>query len=208
VTSNVTRWIGAGGAAKRPVPHYSATAPAIPFLAHLATSGALPARRRLDLYAWLLIAADRYAESLIDDADRAAVHDGVPQAEAWTDDVHAAVGDQMPALLTQWATEPDANRFLLAALAALYPDQAGHLVDEITAAAQDYEGTQPGAYLRLAAALLIGDSDQALAHAQDILAWDDEIEADWLDAPGVSVTTRCGHVLARGALGQLGNVGQ
>ncbi len=185
---------------------YSATAPAIPFLARLATSGALPARRRLDLYTWLLIAADRHAESLIDDADRAAVHDGVPQAAAWTDDVHTAVGEQVPALLAQWATEPEATRFVLAALAALYPDQSSHLVGDITAAVQGHQGTQAGAYLQLAAALLANDSDEVLALAQDIVAWDDEIEADWLEAPGVSTTTRCGHVLAQGTLGQLNNL--
>src|SRR6266511_1802146 len=185
---------------------YSATAPAIPFLARLATSGALPARRRLDLYSWLLIAADRHAESLIDDADRAAVHDGVPQAAAWTDDVHTAVGEQVPALLAQWATEPEATRFVLAALAALYPDQSSHLVGDITAAVQGHQGTQAGAYLQLAAALLANDSDEVLALAQDIVAWDDEIEADWLEAPGVSTTTRCGHVLAQGTLGQLNNL--
>lgn len=64
------------------------------------------------------------------------------------------------------------------------------------------------AYLDLAAALLICDLDQALAQAQDILAWDDRTEADRLEAPGVSVTARCSHLLAQGALGQLGNTEQ
>jgi hypothetical protein len=38
---------------------YPATAPALPFLTRMITSNALPARQRLDLYVWLLVAADR-----------------------------------------------------------------------------------------------------------------------------------------------------
>src|SRR6266508_417915 len=109
-------------------------------------------------------------------------------------------------LLGHRATGPEATRFVLAALAALYPDQSSHLVGDITAAVQGHQGTQAGAYLQLAAALLANDSDEVLALAQDIVAWDDEIEADWLEAPGVSTTTRCGHVLAQGTLGQLNNL--
>jgi hypothetical protein len=184
---------------------YSATAPALPFLSRMITSGALPAKQRLDLYVWLLIAADRWAAGLLHDADRAAAQGRPPQPQAWTLDVHFAVDDQTPALLTGWETEPPAGKFVLACLAALYPHHGRQIGDQITSLAHEYDGTQPGAYLQLARALVHTQEDQAFAAATDILAWEDSRDRGWLNAPGLTIAVKAGHVLAQGALRPLSN---
>jgi hypothetical protein len=179
---------------------YSATAPALPFLTRLITSGALPAPQRLDLHVWLLIAADRWADGLLGDADRAAAEGRSPRSEAWTRDVHVTVDEQLPALLARWETEPPALRFVLACLAALYPHHGRQIGEQLTAMAEEFDGTQPGAYLRLADALVQSRDDQAFAAAADIASWEEGHNPDWLDATGLTVAVRAGHVLARGAL--------
>ncbi|GAA1264128.1 hypothetical protein Psi02_76320 [Planotetraspora silvatica] len=179
---------------------YSATAPALPFLTRMIVSGALPARQRLDLYVWLLIAADRWADSLLGDADRAVVQGGLPIPATWTEDVHLVVGDQLSRLLSQWETEPPAVRFVLACLAALYPHHGRRIGDQITHMAQKFHGTQPGAYLLLAEALVHTDDDRALAVATDIIAWETNHDPGWLDAAGVTIPAKAGHVLTDGAL--------
>ncbi|MDG4829967.1 hypothetical protein O7627_11720 [Solwaraspora sp. WMMD1047] len=185
---------------------YSATAPALPFLSRMITSGALPAKQRLDLYVWLLIAADRWADGLLTDADRAAAEGRPPQPGAWTLDVHSAVDEQLPALLTRWHTEPPAVKFVLACMAALYPHHGRQILDQITSMAQEFDGTQPGAYLLLAGALVHTRDDQALAVATDIVAWEESHDPDWLNATNLAVAVTTGHVLAEGALRALGNI--
>ena len=123
---------------------YSATAPALPFLSRLITSGALPAKQRLDLYVWLLVAADRWADGLLADADRAAAEGRLPQPEASSLDVRSTVDEQLPALLTRWETEPPAAKFVLACLAALFPHHGRQIGDQITRMAQKFDGTQAG----------------------------------------------------------------
>ncbi|WP_203711033.1 hypothetical protein [Asanoa siamensis] len=68
---------------------------------------------------------------------------------------------------------------------------------------EDLDGTRPGAYLKLAHALLLAREGQALAVAADIVAWEDDHDPGRLDAPGVGDTVKAGHVLAEGALGVL-----
>jgi hypothetical protein len=179
---------------------YSATAPALPFLSRMIVSGALPARQRLDLYVWLLIAADRWADSLLGDADRAVVQGGLPIPATWTEDVHLTVGEQLPELVSQWETEPPAVRFVLACLAGLYPHHGRPIGDQISLMAQEFHGTQPGAYLLLAEALVYARDDRALAVAADIIAWETNHDPGWLDVADVTTAVKAGHVLAEGAL--------
>lgn len=184
---------------------YSATAPALPFLTRMIVSGALPAKQRLDLHVWLIIAADRWAEGLLVDADRAAVQNRPPAADEQAQHVHHTIGTQLPALLARWNTEPPALRYALTCLAALYPHHAHQTVDHITGMAEQLEGTQPDAYLKLAHALLRDQNGQALAIATDIVAWEQNHDPGWLDAPGVTAAVKAGHVLAMGALRVLSN---
>ncbi|WP_433200909.1 hypothetical protein ACQP00_29610 [Dactylosporangium sp. CS-047395] len=165
--------------------YYSATATALPFLTRLIVSGALPAKERLDLYYVLFCATDRTG--------------------AWADDVHRTVGLQLPALLARWDAEPPAIRYALACLAALYPDHAGHVGDDIADLAGQVAGTQPGAYLNLAHALVQGRDDDALAIATDIVAWDTAADPGLLDDPDPDATAagRAACVLATGALNVL-----
>jgi hypothetical protein len=183
---------------------YAATAPALPFLARLITTGGLPAARRRDLCGWLVTAADRRPAGLLADADRAAALGRAAEAAPWTVDVHRAVGAQLPALLARWPVEPPAIRFALACLAALFPDHGGRITGEVAALATGWAGEQAGAYLRLAGALLHADAGRALRLAEDVVAWDEDLEPDWLDAPEVSAAVRAGHVLAEGSLRILG----
>ncbi|GIF71552.1 hypothetical protein [Asanoa siamensis] len=174
---------------------FSATAPAVAFLTDLVVSGALPAARRLDLYAWLLVAADRPAADLLADAARAVVRQRPPAAGFRAREVRHTVGARLPALLSCWDREPAANRFALTCLAALFhrpcPDEVDGPLD----------GTQPGSYLDLARALAHGRDGAALALAADIVAWGERHNPGWLEAPGVSDRVKAGHVLVRGALG-------
>ncbi|TDB97251.1 hypothetical protein E1091_08660 [Micromonospora fluostatini] len=185
---------------------YSATAPALPFLTHMITSGALPAKQRLDLYIWLVIAADRWADGLLVDADRAAAEGRSPEPEEWTVDVHLTVGEQLPALFARWESEPPAVRFVLACLASLFPHHGRQISDQITSMALEFDGTQPGAYLQLARALVHHRDDEAFAAATDIVSWEEDHDPDWLDATGLAVAVRAGHVLAEGALRALSNI--
>jgi hypothetical protein len=184
---------------------YSATAPALPFLTRMITSNALPARQRLDLYVWLLVAADRWAAGLLADADRAAAEERSPQPGAWTPDVHLTVGEQLPALFARWENEPPAVQFVLACLAALFPHHGRRIADQITSMAQDFDGTQPGAYLLLAEALVHNRDDQALEASADIVAWEEDHDPSWLDATNLTVAVKAGHTLVQGALRALSN---
>lgn len=165
------------------------TAAALPFVARLAGRG-LPARRRLDLVLWLLYASDRWADSLI--------CGGSVSAAPWSEDVHRVVGAELPALLAGWADSPPAVRYALAGLAALHPEPGAVVADQIVAMAAECVDTAQGAYLAIAAALVTGQSERALALADAILSWDEDIAPEWVQAPGVSAAQRAGHVLAEG----------
>jgi len=179
---------------------YSATAPTLPFLTRMIVSGALPAKQRLDLYVWLLIAADRWADDLLADADRAAVQNRFPTTDEQTQEVHRTVAAQLPTLLARRNAEPPAVRFALACLAAFYPHHGHQIGDHIAGMAEQLEGTRPGAYLQLAHALVQAHDGRAPALATDIVAWEDDHDPGWLEAPDVTTAVKAGHVLAEGAL--------
>ncbi len=186
---------------------YSATAPALPFVARLILSGALPAKQRLDLTVWLLIAAGRWTDSLLVDADRAAVQGREPEAEDWTQDVHLAVGELLTPLLTRWHGEPPAMKVALACLAGLYPKPGRQVSGQVAVLAEQFAGTRPGSYLQLAEALIQQRTDQALTLAAGIVGWEDAHDPGWLEAPGLGAGVKAGHVLVEGALGVLSNTG-
>jgi hypothetical protein len=187
---------------------YPATAPALPFLTRMLISQAMPAKQRLDLYLRLLSAADRWADSLLVDADRAAAQDRLPMPAPWTEAVHLTVGEQLPALLPRWDIEPPAVRFALASLAGLYPHHGHEIADRITAMAHGFDSSQPGAYLRLAEALAHTRDDEALRISTDIVAWENDHDPGWLDATRLTTAVKAGHILAEGALHVLSSTSQ
>ncbi|MEV4481446.1 hypothetical protein [Micromonospora coxensis] len=178
---------------------YEATASALPFLTELIVADAMPARRRRDLYLWLLAAGGRRNDSLVTFAEFAGDEEP-PQPGAWTQEVFRTVGDQVPVLLDRWDAEPPAIRFLLAVLAAQHPGHGVRAADRIAALAAELDGTQQGRYLRLALELVHGRDERALALAAEIVGWADRLEPQWLDAPGVPDGIRAAHVLTEGAL--------
>jgi hypothetical protein len=179
---------------------YPATAPTLPFLTRLISSGAVPAGQRLDLYVCLLVAADCLLADLLADADAADLAGGDPQHGPWALDVHRAAGEQVGELLTRWGAEPPRVRLVLACLAALFPEPGRRLATDIAALAAQAGDTAQGAFLSLAHALVTGDEARAEELAAGIVAWDDSSEPEVLAAPGVTVAVRAGHVLADGVL--------
>ena len=179
---------------------YSATGPAVPFVSRLVTAGGLPASRRLDLLVWLVIAAGRLPGSLLDDAGRAALRGRAPVPAPWTEEVHSAVGEQVPALLVRWDTEPPAIRCVLACLAALCPDHAGHVVEEVAAMAAAHAGHRPGVYLRLAEALLRADGAEAHTIVEQVLRWDEDMGCRRIDVPQAARVLLASHALVEGTV--------
>ncbi|MEV4078583.1 hypothetical protein [Nonomuraea fuscirosea] len=179
---------------------YEGTAPALPFLTQLIVADAVPARQRRDLYLWLMMAGGRRNDNLVAFADLA-LDEGEPlQPGAWTEEVYRTVGDQVPVLLERWEAEPPGIRFVLAVLAAQHPGHGVRVADRIAALAAELDGTQQGAYLRLAVELVQGRDADALALASEIIDWADRLEPKWLEAPGVPDGIKAAHVLAEGAL--------
>ena len=170
--------------------------PAIPVFAALAGSVSLPAIRRLDLHMALLTIGGQEAADLVSYA----VDDVPYKANPWTVAAHLAVGSVLPALLARWDHQAPAVKFALAVLAALCPQQAGTAVAKIDRFADQYTGTQPGAYLDLSVALLRGDDPGALRAARNIAGWHNEVDIDWLNLPGLPVRVRCSHLLLEGAM--------
>lgn len=173
---------------------YPATVTAIPFLARLITSDALPFYQQLDIYEVLLYAATRHAESLVEDADRAAARSRPLRAAAWSAEVREAAGTCVPALLERWEREPEPMRVVLAALAALYPDYGTAAADRIRAMSAQYPDTGAGALLSLCLSLINGDSDLAEQQARSLA--NRYVHASALDAPGLPIATRAAQLLA------------
>lgn len=108
---------------------YPATVPAVPFLARLITSDALPFYQRLDVYEVLLYAATRQRP---------------PWSAAWSADVHEAAGACVPGLLERWELEPEPLRVVLAVFAALYPDHAAQQELDLGVCAAQFVGGPSG----------------------------------------------------------------
>lgn len=83
--------------------------------------------------------------------------------------------------------------------AGLYPEHGLSHAGQTDAFTAEYAGTQPGAYLQLAAALRNMDDATALANAGEITQWDEDADPQWLSAPAIPARVRCGHLLAQGA---------
>lgn len=177
---------------------YPATPIAVPFIARLATGGALPATVRLSLCQTLLYLADRWAASLIDNADYAAATRREAQAAEWTRESRDSITAHIPALMATWHQQPPAIRYVLAGLAALYAEYGSPVAGEVIRMARAYAGTQQRAYLLLAETLLRADDDTALSLATDIVKWDEDADPAWLDVPETPALVRAGHVLAHG----------
>ncbi|MBM7491908.1 hypothetical protein JOD64_003130 [Micromonospora luteifusca] len=179
---------------------HEATAPALPFLTELIVADVVPAPQRRALYLWLLIAGGRRNDNLVGFAELARGEGEPLQPGAWTEEVFRTVGDQVPVLLDRWDAEPQGIRFVLAILAAQHPGHGLRAADGIAALAAELDGTQQGAYLRLALELVHGRDERALALATEIVSWSDRLEPRWLEAPGVPDGIKAAHVLTEGAL--------
>ena len=175
---------------------YPVTPAVVSVLAELAGSVALSGRRRLDLHMDLLAIGGRALYDQVADAEEGLA----PQVDEWTAAAHAAVGAAVPALLAHWDEQPPAVQFALAILAGLYPVQGASAVAQISRFAGEYRGTEPGAYVNLALALLAGDDAATLSVARDITEWDEEVDADWLNLLGLPVRVTCAHLMRLGAM--------
>jgi hypothetical protein len=176
---------------------YSATVPAVPFLARLITSDALPFYQQLDVYDVLLMAATRHAASLVSDADRAAARQRPPEPDPWSAEVHEAVGACVPDLLERWELEPGPLRVILAVFAALYPEHgvaAAGLIGDMSAKHPD---TDVAALLNLCLSLIDGDAGLAERRARGIA--DCHVNDSHLDAPGLPITVRATGLLTMAA---------
>jgi hypothetical protein len=176
---------------------YSATGPAMLFLARLISSDALPFHQRLDVYEALLSAATRHPASLIADAERAAARGRAPKPAAWSVEVREAIGTCVPSLLERWEVESEPARVELAAFAALYPEHGVAVAEQVQAMAERYPNTDVSALLGLDLALICGDLESAERQARNLAAH--HSSADALEAPGLSITNRVAELLARAA---------
>lgn len=178
---------------------YSATGPALAILARLATWGTVSAAKRRDIYLALLRAATRYDHDLITDADLAAAYGRAPEPGPWTREVKEAVGGVTPGLLARWPSEPSACQLTLAALAATFPGHGQAVTAQIAAMADEYTGTQVGAYARLACHLVSGETARTLAAVAEIAAWNDEIEPEIADDESIQPEPRALVLLGEAA---------
>lgn len=171
---------------------YSATGPAMPFLAKLITSSVLPFHQQMDVYEVLL-----YAASLLADADRAAARRRPLRPAEWSAAVYEAVGTCVPALLDRWEFESEPARVELAALAALYPCHGAAAAGSISAMAESYADTDVGALLGLSLALVDGDVELAEQRARSLAIC--HVEAVALNAPGLPIAMRAAQLISSSA---------
>lgn len=165
---------------------YTATAPAMPVLAELFTCGAGRPEQRRDLLADLLWAAHLQLSQVIHGF-----------ADPDTQAVHEVIRSGVPSLLGRWEHESPAIRYLLAGLAAVYPDVAGEVAGHIRQWAAQTRGTSNGAYLDLIC--LVFDSDErSIATALDVIAqWRDGEIDDLLDVDDVAPSVAARYIVAK-----------
>lgn len=176
---------------------YSATGPAMPFLAKLITSSVLPFHQQMDVYEVLLYAATRHAAGLLADADRAAARRRPLRSAEWSAEVYEAVGTCVPALLERWEFESEPARVEMAALAALYPWHAAAAGGSISAMAESYADTDVGALLGLSLVLIDGDVELAEQRARSLAIR--PVEAVALNAPGLPIAIRAAQLITSSA---------
>lgn len=173
---------------------YSATGPAMTFLARLITSDALPLHQQLDLYEVVLYAATRHAAGQLADADRAAARRRPLRPAEWSAEVHQAVGTCVPAMLERWEFESEPARVELAVLAALYPDHAAAAEASIRTMAGTYANTDVGALLNLSLSLIGGNVDLAEQQARSLAVR--PVDTSALNAPDLPITSRAAQLMA------------
>ncbi|WP_107658174.1 hypothetical protein [Nocardia suismassiliense] len=140
-------------------------------LTRLAAPGTLPARRRLKLYEQIVRGAGTMTRQIVEQAFRAKDPDFHPVVDELGRRIHRAIDCEVPWLLARWDAEPPATRYLLAVLAAIYPQHGHHLRDHIGTMAADCPGTKQSAYLLLAEAVLRDDEERTTALVAEISAW-------------------------------------
>jgi hypothetical protein len=181
---------------------YSATAPALVVLARLAASGALPAAKRRDIYLALQWAAWQSYADIIDDRYAAAACGREPQPSRWAAQVRDAVSSVTPGLLARWASEPSACRLALAVLAATFPDHGQAVARQMAVMADEYAGTQAGAFARLAHQLVSRDMGGVMSTVAEIACWNDRINGTAVDEsiePELRALDLLSHVAASAA---------
>ncbi|MDX3226150.1 hypothetical protein [Streptomyces sp. ME19-01-6] len=133
------------------------TVEAVPFLAELAHDGDIPPSVRLIVLGDLLQLAATGASLAVSAADRIAALGAAWQEPAGVQMTRRAIGRALPRLLDRWDEEADAARFVLAALAAAAPHDAGtHLVPRLNVLPAP-EGSPRADTVALIAALLDHD---------------------------------------------------
>ncbi|MEU5022787.1 hypothetical protein [Streptomyces milbemycinicus] len=164
------------------------TVDAVPFLAELASDGAIPPAVRVIVLGDLLQLASTGASLAVFTADRVAALGDVWQEPAGVQMTRRAIGRALPRLLARWDEEGDAARFVLAALAATAaPEGAGtHLVrrlKDLPAPA----GSPRADTVALIAALLDDDKRGLSAALHRLTSW----------RPALAARTATPHAAAR-----------
>lgn len=193
---------------------YPATPPTATFVARIVSTGGLPHRLRLYLLSWLLHAADQQNDSILIDWDQALADNRQPRPGEWTAGTRTAIATELPALLAGWEHEPDAVRYLLAALAAVCSrtDTAPHpaapantaggrlsaVAEGVDELAVTVEATRHGDVLQIARALLTGHDERAVTVAAQVARWQDP-PMDPLDIHQTPASIGAAHVLALAA---------
>jgi hypothetical protein len=145
--------------------------PAVTVLARLLMGDAFVAVRRCGIYEMLITLGSRYADAMVVNADIVAATGRPFDSLQWVERTRDAVAAEIPALLARWEIEPQANRFALAVLAAMFPRDGQVLADRVVGLAADLEGTRAGLCARIASQLLAGDVQQAAENAAVIDLW-------------------------------------
>jgi hypothetical protein len=145
---------------------YSATAPAVPFLAEVLRSEDTDARVRVEL-AWLLEAiagGSSYLDahrSLIEADGERIDEDALSEELRWVQAARDAVGLELPSLAPLIGAAREELSLSVAALAAHYPELSEHSLPLVRRVYQD--ATTPGAQRLLALVqLLLGDRSEPL----------------------------------------------
>jgi hypothetical protein len=166
---------------------YSATAPAVPFLAELVRSEETDYRVRVEL-AWLLMAiagGSSYLDvhrSLLEKEGETVDEAAVAEELAWVRAARDAVGREVPSFAPLLATEAPELLLSVAALAARFPEQSDQTRPLVQSAYGRTSDPQGRRVLALAL-ILLGNRDGALldeVRAASDLDADPELLADAL----------------------------
>lgn len=145
---------------------YSATAPAVPFLAELVRSEETDYRVRVEL-AWLLMAiagGSSYLDvhrSLLEEEGETVDESAVAEELTWVHAARDAVGGEVPNLAPLLATAAPELLLSVAAVAARFPEQRDHTRPLVQSAYGRMSDPQGRRVLALAL-ILLGNSDRAL----------------------------------------------